>query len=88
LEPRRGAWIEKGVDVKIAVDMITMAQRDLYDTCILITGDGDFADAAEAVKSTGKHVEVAYTERNFQISKAADKFILLDKEYLADCFLT
>lgn len=88
LEPRRGTWIEKGVDVKIAVDMITMAQRDLYDTCILVSGDGDFADAAEAVKSMGKHVEVAYTERNFQISKAADRFILLDEKYLADCFLT
>jgi len=87
LEPRGKTWIEKGVDVNIAVDMVTMAYDDIYDTCILISGDGDFAVAAEAVKSAGKHVEVAYTQANYQIKKAADKFILLDTEYLKDCFL-
>lgn len=87
LEPRGKAWVEKGVDVNIAVDMVTMAYDDIYDTCILISGDGDFAVAVEAVKSAGKHVEVAYTQANYQIKKAADKFILLDAEYLEDCFL-
>jgi uncharacterized LabA/DUF88 family protein len=88
LEPRGKTWVEKGVDVNIAVDMVTMAYDDIYDTCILISGDGDFAVAAEAVKSAGKHVEVAYTQANYQIKKAADRFILLDEKYLADCFLT
>ncbi len=38
-----GVWHEKGVDVKIAADMVPLAYRDLYDAAILVSGDGDLA---------------------------------------------
>ncbi|MBI5970757.1 MAG: NYN domain-containing protein, partial [Deltaproteobacteria bacterium] len=51
---------EKGIDVNIAVDMLTMAFKNIYDTAILVSGDGDFEKAIKGVKDLGKHVENAY----------------------------
>lgn len=50
--------VEKGVDVQLAVDMVRLAVADTYDVAILISADGDFAPAVEAVKQLGKHVEL------------------------------
>jgi uncharacterized LabA/DUF88 family protein len=89
LETRRGSTVEKGVDIAIAVDMLKMAFRDLYDTAILISGDGDFAYAAEAVKDLGKHVENAMPKSgiSFHLKSACDRFILLDENFLRECFI-
>lgn len=89
LEKRpRGGVVEKGVDVKIAVDMLQLAYSNVYDTAILVSGDGDFAYAIEAVKDLGKHVEVAYFwARSFHLRKACDKFISLTKDYLKECII-
>ena len=50
---------EKGIDVKIATDMLVHGFRGNYDVAILVSGDTDFADAVQAVKDLGRHVEVA-----------------------------
>lgn len=50
---------EKGVDMRIGVDMLALASRDMYDVAVLVTGDGDLREAVQAVKDLGKHVEVA-----------------------------
>ena len=61
LEKRQsGAVVEKGVDVRLATDMVAAAYEDRLDVAILVTGDGDFADAVQIVKNLGKHVEVAF----------------------------
>ncbi len=52
-------WQEKGVDMRIGVDMLALASKDNYDEAILVTGDGDLREAVQAVKDLGKHVEVA-----------------------------
>lgn len=90
LEKRpKGVVVEKGVDVNIAVDMLHLAYTNVYDTAILVSGDGDFAYAIETVKSLGKHVEVAYfwskISHPSHLRKAADKFIVLTENYLKKC---
>ena len=85
---RRGdKRVEKGVDVKLAVDMLDFAYHNLYDIAILVSGDGDFASVIEKVKNQGKHVENAYffSGRSFQLQKVCDRFIKLDEEFLKDC---
>lgn len=48
---------QKGVDVLMAIDMITKGYENHYDIAIIIAGDGDFEPLIRAVKSsTGKHV--------------------------------
>lgn len=51
--------IQKGVDVRLATDMLVHAFRDHYDTAILVSGDADFAEAVQAVKDLGRNVEIA-----------------------------
>jgi len=81
-------WVEKGVDTNIVVDMLSMAYKNIYDTAILVSGDGDFAGAIEAVKELGKHVEVAYTSYTFHLRQACDKYILLTESLPKDCFVS
>ncbi len=57
---RAQGMIEKGVDVRLATDMVAAGLRDRYDVAVLVSGDGDFADAVQVVKDAGKHVELAY----------------------------
>jgi len=87
LMPRQGTVVEKGVDVNIAVDMLKYAVSNAYDTAILVSGDGDFATAVEAVKDLGRHVENAYFEtgRSQELQRVCDRFIRLDAEYLREC---
>ncbi len=50
--------IEKKVDIKIAIDIISLAYEDVYDTAILISGDGDFLPVIKKVKKLNKKVEL------------------------------
>ena len=81
-----GHMVEKGVDVKLAVDMVAFAVRDLYDTAVLISADGDFADAIQHVKDMGKHVEVAYPRggKLYHLRQVCDRFVPLDETYLIE----
>ena len=80
---------EKGIDVKKATDMLGQAYRDLYDVAILVSGDNDFADALQAIKDTGKHVEVALfgdVWSSQHLRDAADKAVRIDKKFLTGCW--
>ena len=52
-----GVYHEKGVDVKIAVDLLVGAYENLYDTAVLISSDTDLIPAIEKVKQLGKDIE-------------------------------
>lgn len=54
-----GSLVEKGIDVAIAVESLTLAYEDAYDTAILVSGDSDYIELVEAIKAKGKHVECA-----------------------------
>lgn len=50
---------EKGIDVRIALDMLMGAVKDAFDVAILVSADSDLVPALEAVLEVGKRVEVA-----------------------------
>jgi uncharacterized LabA/DUF88 family protein len=77
---KRALGIEKGIDVMIATDLLYFAWSGFYDVAILISGDADFAYAAQAVKNMGKHVEVAY----FENAASKDLLDVADNRYLLD----
>jgi uncharacterized LabA/DUF88 family protein len=86
--PQEPAY-EKGIDVRLAVDMITHAHRGNYDVAILVSGDNDFADALQAVKDEGKRVEVALFGREWssqQLRDAADRAIDINRTFLRGCW--
>lgn len=53
---------EKGIDVQLAVDMVSMAHRGLYDAAALVSGDADLVPAVRAAKEAGRHVEAYFFE--------------------------
>ncbi len=52
-----GVFHEKGVDVRIATDLVVGACEDKYDSAILISSDTDLIPAINYVQKTGKKVE-------------------------------
>ncbi len=79
---------EKGIDVKLATDMLVHGFRQNYDTVVLVSGDNDFSDALQAVKDMGKHVEVALFGRRTsqQLREVADKIIEINEDWLQECW--
>lgn len=59
---------EKGIDVKLATDLIVGAVDDQYDTALVVSSDTDLIPAIDWVRSRGKKVEYV----GFSISHPTD----------------
>jgi uncharacterized LabA/DUF88 family protein len=81
IQNREGHRMEKGVDVRMASDMVYYAARDFYDTAIVITEDQDFAPAISLVKELGKHVELGLfpDAQSREMVRATDKVLNLEE---------
>lgn len=78
--------VEKAVDVMLAVDMVRMAERGEYDAAYLLSADGDYTPAVNAVKESGRKVYAVSPARGAQLAAVVDSFIRLDKDWFADCY--
>ncbi len=80
---------EKGVDVRIAVEMIRLARENKYDTAYLLSSDTDLVPAVEEVHSFGKKVIYVGIPKgqSFGLTKASDSIILLRDEDVVPYFL-
>ncbi len=85
---RSGGYLQKGVDTLIATDMVSMAFLNHYDLSILVSGDGDLAPAADAVKAAGKQIIAAMFNRSRSnaVAISADQEIRLDAAFFTDCY--
>jgi uncharacterized LabA/DUF88 family protein len=80
VQNREGHRVEKGVDVRMASDMVYYAARNFFDTAVIVTEDQDFAPAVALVKEFGKHVELAVfpDAQNKEMVRVADKVLNLE----------
>ena len=69
-----------GVDVALAVKVVSLAASSQSDTFIIVSGDGDFIPVIEEVKNKGKKIEFAAWEEciNKSLMDECDYFIPLD----------
>lgn len=76
---------EKGVDVKIATDLLTGACHNRYARAYLVSSDTDLIPAVESAKDSGKHiVYVGFTHKpSYALLKAATSSRLLGAVELA-----
>jgi len=75
-------------DIHLAVDMVKLAYNEEFDTAILISSDGDFVPAIQAVKERGKNVENVGFENKFSyhLKQESDKFVMLKKDIIRSLF--
>ena len=79
---------EKGVDVRLAVEMIRLAREDRYDQAYLLSSDTDLVPAVEEVRSLGKRVQYVGIPKgqSYGLSKVANDVRLLRPEDVSSFF--
>lgn len=85
-----GNFHEKGVDVKLAVDLLVGAYDDIWDTAILISSDSDLNPAIKKVKHLSKNVEYVGFSHNpcYSLQKVSTLSRLLIKEDLNELIIS
>ena len=77
--------IEKKVDIKIAIDIVSLAYENAYDIAVLVSGDGDFVPVVKKIKELDKKVEVwAF---RYSLAKALKEELDLGNIYYLDDIL-
>jgi len=82
IQHRDKSYHEKGVDVRLAVEMIRLARQNKYDIAYLLSSDTDLVPAVEEVLSLNKKVKyVGATEnQSFGLSKITKNYLILRPE--------
>ena len=68
---------QKGVDVQLAVDLVSFAHQNMYDIAVLFSGDIDLLESVRTVKNLGKQVIIISHFRNtaVEMKKDADMYV-------------
>jgi uncharacterized LabA/DUF88 family protein len=54
---KNGVAREKGIDVRIALDLIRLARKNEFDVAMLFSQDNDFSEAANEIRSISKEYD-------------------------------
>ncbi len=76
---------QKGVDMKIGIDLVQMSMKQDFTHAVLITGDSDFLYAVQKAKEVGIHVTLAHfqgTQINSEFLQCFDGHFLLHDNIL------
>jgi uncharacterized LabA/DUF88 family protein len=75
-------------DICLAIDMLKLAHKNAYDMAILVSSDGDFVPAIQAVKEEGKKIENVGFEKKFSwhLRQKCDRFRQLSHEEVEQFF--
>lgn len=73
-------YVQKGVDVSLACDIVRHAFQQTCDICIIVSGDEDYKDAIELAKDKGMKIWLASFKNSLSkdIQKSVDKTVFLD----------
>jgi len=72
---------QKGVDIFLTADMISLAYENAYDIAVILSGDGDYVALIDLVKSKGKKVWVLSFDSALspKLRECADKVLVIDR---------
>ena len=76
---------EKGIDVKIAVDIVEHAIKDKCDCIILISGDADFIPALKLAEGNKKTAYSAFLTLGYSYGLRKNfKHLIMDRNFIMD----
>jgi uncharacterized LabA/DUF88 family protein len=86
---RKHYAVEKGLDVKLAIDLVRLAVNRACEVAVIVSGDKDLAEVVEYGKEMGLEVVSAFFPRGLSESLAtrADKVHYLNEEVLEEVFI-
>lgn len=81
-----GKYHEKNLDTQMTTDILMMAFKNEYDTAIILSNDGDFADAVKSIRELGKRAEIGYFKGSlsFNLRQSADLIRRMRPSYFID----
>lgn len=80
---------QKGVDTRIALDLVRLAQRHAYDVGVLVAGDRDLAEPVRMAQDEGRRIIVAAPEGAsvaIELKQLADEIVELTPTLLKPMF--
>ncbi|MCB2199370.1 NYN domain-containing protein [bacterium] len=86
---RKHYAVEKGLDVKLAIDLVRLAVNRACEVAVIVSGDKDLAEVVEYGKEMGLEVVSAFFPRGMseQLATRADKVVYFDEKTLSDIFI-
>lgn len=78
--------VEKAVDVMLAVDLVSMAQRNQFEAAYILSADGDYTPAVEAATNLGKTVYAFSPAAGAQLGRVVRAFIRPKADWFDDCY--
>ena len=82
IRTKDGRYRQKGVDILLAVGMITKAFLNHYDIALLLGGDDDYVDLVKLIKDlTGKRIYGAYFKDSVseRLAESFDRRLILSE---------
>ena len=70
----------------LATDLVTLAMNDRYDAAYLLTADGDYTPAVDAVRKLNKKVYAASCLNGARLAQVVHSFIHLQANWFTDCY--
>ncbi|GBE30399.1 NYN domain protein [bacterium BMS3Bbin04] len=86
---RKHYAVEKGLDVKLAIDLVRLAVNRACEVAVIVSGDKDLAEVVEYGKEMGLEVVSAFFPRGLseQLATHADRVIYFNEEMLNEIFI-
>ncbi len=79
-----GEFIQKRVDIALAVDLVRLSCGRIIGKAVVVTGDSDFVPAIEAAKEAGILVVLYYSPSSIhdELLSAVDESVVIDENLI------
>jgi len=80
-----GEFIQKRVDIALAVDLVRLSSGRMIQKAVIVTGDSDFLPAIEAAKEAGVLVTLYYSQSSIhdELLSAVDESAVIDQNLIS-----
>ena len=85
-------FVEKAIDVNLALDLVLDAQEGIYDEAFLISNDGDFSGAVKATTERFNkniiYVAIGNTRTiSYHLKKVASSILRINKKFISEVMI-
>ena len=89
LAKRGDEFVQKRVDILLAVDLVRLSWGRQIATAVIVAGDSDFVPAVQAAKDAGVLVRLYYSKNSVhnELLEAVDEAFEIDRDIIDSCLI-